>query len=64
MTSKRSLSASSNRDNQFLKLSLCQICGDKARIINYGVLSCASCKTFFRRHGFDAKVCLIIKNIK
>ncbi|CAF1936141.1 unnamed protein product [Rotaria magnacalcarata] len=30
----------------------CQVCGDKAHIFNYGALSCASCKTFFRRHGF------------
>ncbi|CAF3595771.1 unnamed protein product [Rotaria sp. Silwood1] len=34
------------------KISICLVCGDKARIINYGALSCASCKTFFRRHGF------------
>ncbi|CAF4538086.1 unnamed protein product [Rotaria sp. Silwood2] len=34
------------------KTSVCLVCGDKARIINYGALSCASCKTFFRRHGF------------
>ncbi|CAF2723374.1 unnamed protein product [Rotaria sp. Silwood2] len=32
--------------------SLCQVCGDKAHIFNYGALTCASCKTFFRRHGF------------
>ncbi|CAF3113694.1 unnamed protein product [Rotaria socialis] len=37
----------SNKNN-----NTCQVCGDKAHIFNYGALSCASCKTFFRRHGF------------
>ncbi|CAF1936152.1 unnamed protein product [Rotaria magnacalcarata] len=30
----------------------CQVCGDTAYISNYGALSCASCKSFFRRRGF------------
>ncbi|CAF1056899.1 unnamed protein product [Rotaria sordida] len=30
---------------------ICRVCGDVARIINYGALSCQSCKTFFRRNG-------------
>lgn len=38
------------------KKSLCLVCGDEARIINYGALSCASCKTFFRRYGFRIEV--------
>ncbi|UJR20517.1 hypothetical protein I4U23_023645 [Adineta vaga] len=29
----------------------CQVCADRAYIINYGALSCQSCKTFFRRNG-------------
>ncbi|CAF4143197.1 unnamed protein product [Rotaria sordida] len=37
---------------EFNKNKCCQVCGDKANIFNYGALSCASCKTFFRRHGF------------
>ncbi|CAF4446934.1 unnamed protein product [Rotaria sp. Silwood2] len=37
---------------EFNENSCCQVCGDKAHIFNYGALSCASCKTFFRRHGF------------
>jgi hypothetical protein len=38
--------------------TFCLICGDKARIINYGALSCQSCKTFFRRNGFRPEVCV------
>ncbi|UJR08984.1 hypothetical protein I4U23_013234 [Adineta vaga] len=40
------------------KSSLCLICNAEARIVNYGALSCYSCKTFFRRHSF------LIKNIE
>ncbi|CAF1251763.1 unnamed protein product [Rotaria sp. Silwood1] len=39
----------------------CRICDDKARIVNYGALSCQSCKTFFRRNGFrpqDVRPCI------
>lgn len=39
------------------KLNVCQVCGDKANIVNYGALSCQSCKTFFRRNGFHPEVC-------
>jgi hypothetical protein len=56
MTSKRSRSVSTIRNDQIKKVDVCQICGDKARIINYGALSCPSCKTFFRRHGFRFEV--------
>ncbi len=48
------------RSNKFSSLSksgVCQVCGDKAFIINYGALSCQSCKTFFRRNGFKPEVC-------
>ena len=38
------------------RLNLCQVCGDQASIINYGALTCASCRTFFRRNGFHMKV--------
>jgi len=30
---------------------VCYICGDTARGNNFSVLSCVSCKSFFRRHG-------------
>lgn len=35
---------------------VCQICGDRAKIVNYGALSCSACKTFFRRHGLYPEV--------
>jgi len=35
--------------------SHCHVCGDSASIINYGALSCPSCRTFFRRNGFYTK---------
>ena len=30
---------------------ICFVCGDTARGNNFSVLSCVSCKSFFRRHG-------------
>ena len=38
------------------KSGICKICGDQARIINYGALSCQPCKTFFRRNGYHPHV--------
>ncbi|CAF1080423.1 unnamed protein product [Adineta ricciae] len=35
--------------------NICQVCGDNASIVNYGVLTCPSCRTFFRRNGFNTK---------
>jgi hypothetical protein len=38
---------------------ICLVCGDNARGINFDLMTCMSCKTFFRRHvqqsnvGFD-----------
>ncbi len=30
---------------------ICQICGDIARGMNFDVITCMSCKAFFRRHA-------------
>lgn len=38
------------------KESICLVCGDVARIINYGALCCQACKTFFRRNASSANV--------
>lgn len=35
----------------------CKVCGDKAVYVNYGALTCDSCKTFFRRQNLHPKVC-------
>jgi len=35
---------------------ICQICGDTARGINFEVMTCMSCKAFFRRHALQSKV--------
>lgn len=43
-----------------LQQQLCLICNAEAHIVNYGALSCYSCKTFFRRHSFRIKVCMIL----
>jgi len=52
---KISLSSTRQAKNQ-AKTRVCSICYAEARIINYGVLSCYSCKTFFRRHCSRAEV--------
>lgn len=41
---------------------ICQICGDIARGINFDVMTCMSCKAFFRRHALQPRVNL--KKIK
>jgi hypothetical protein len=34
-----------------LPSSICLICGDVARGLNFDVTTCMSCKSFFRRHA-------------
>ncbi|CAF0712028.1 unnamed protein product [Adineta steineri] len=69
MSSKRKLPASQssqeitidsnvNKSESSSRSNTCLVCGDKARIINYGALSCQSCKTFFRRNGFRPDACI------
>ncbi len=41
------------------KQSICLVCGDAARIINYGALCCQACKTFFRRNASNTNVCIL-----
>lgn len=36
---------------------LCYVCGDTPRGNNFSVLSCVSCKSFFRRYGLLNNVC-------
>ena len=36
----------------------CRICGDVARGLNFDVMSCMSCKAFFRRNAFKNPVCI------
>ena len=43
---------------------ICTICGDRAICYNYDAISCASCKTFFRRNAHQnivsLQLCLIL----
>ena len=38
------------------KTKFCDVCGNPARCINYGALTCQSCRAFFRRHRFQSNV--------
>jgi hypothetical protein len=66
MAFKRELSISSSlqqtdfdlSQKHSLKFGCCQVCNDKANIIHYGVLSCQSCKIFFRRNASCLEVCI------
>ena len=37
---------------------ICLVCGDKARGMNFDVLTCMSCKAFFRRNALRRSVSL------
>lgn len=67
MSTKRRLSPSPARQqtttiDQSPTTNVCLVCGDQARFINYGALSCQPCKTFFRRNGFRPEVCVELVN--
>lgn len=34
----------------------CRVCGDKAFSVNFNVITCESCKAFFRRNALKPKV--------
>lgn len=42
--------------NPFIGRSACVVCGDRARGCNFGAITCASCKEFFRRNAFKLNV--------
>ena len=35
---------------------ICVVCGDGARGMNFDVITCMSCKAFFRRHAHQQSV--------
>jgi len=35
---------------------ICEICGDVARGLNFNVVTCVSCKVFFRRNAYRQQV--------
>ena len=39
---------------------LCRVCGDVARGINFNLMTCMSCKTFFRRNAYRQMVSLLL----
>ena len=49
--------------NPFIIRSLCVVCGDRARGCNFGAITCASCKEFFRRNAFKVNVMYFFKII-
>lgn len=44
---------------------ICRVCGDKALCYNFGVITCESCKAFFRRNAMSEKVrCFLPKRVR
>jgi ribosomal protein L37AE/L43A len=42
----------------------CHVCGDVARGLNFNVMTCMPCKTFFRKNAFKksvSKICFLQK---
>lgn len=65
---KRALDSSDNNQSKPIKTQktsnnmICKICDDHAIGYNYDILSCASCKIFFRRNAHLDLVSLLFFN--
>uniref|UniRef100_A0A914P160 Nuclear receptor domain-containing protein n=1 Tax=Meloidogyne incognita TaxID=6306 RepID=A0A914P160_MELIC len=53
-----------NKNNLNVKLLCCEICGKQSESRNYNVVSCPSCKQFFRRTVLYQKVVNCKRNKK
>ena len=44
---------------------ICRVCGDKALGYNFSVVTCQTCKAFFRRNAMLEKVrCFLLKRVR
>lgn len=48
--------ASSSTSEKRTATKICRVCGDKAYSYNFNVITCESCKAFFRRNANKEKV--------
>lgn len=44
-----------NSSNEKISVKFCRVCGDKALGYNFNVVTCESCKAFFRRNALKSK---------
>ncbi|CAJ0583187.1 unnamed protein product, partial [Mesorhabditis spiculigera] len=49
---KRTSTSSAAQDAKRIANKVCRVCGDKAFSYNFNVITCESCKAFFRRNAF------------
>ena len=45
-----------NEENSSKSSYECRVCGDAARGLNFNVMTCMPCKTFFRKNAFKKSV--------